>query len=201
MRAPFKFVGAPGRASGKLKPSIQSPSALLRLSTQPTSATQLNPAAQTIRLGNVKSSPSKSSTEKWDFPHVQAKLPLPPKFFDDQLPRLRPQNRDFLPSPINAPTTLPPELIAPKEVKNSEFNSIAKRLYYTAKSYYQFYKTGLKQFNQNRKIRTIIKNELYLNLKHIKIPGSGNLAMVRSEFQMMIRTKRDWRKMPRKKRY
>ena len=127
----------------------------------------------------------------------QPKLPLP-TFYPSSIPRLRPSKEDFLPSVVNAPTTLPPVFIAPREVKDSEINSIGKRVYYKAKSYYQFYKTGIKQFNHNRKMRNVLKRELMKNLTYIKIPGSGNIAVARSEFQLLIRTKRDWRKMPGK---
>jgi hypothetical protein len=128
---------------------------------------------------------------------AQRKLPLPQIFSPGAVPRLKPSQADFLPSLINAPTTLPPVFITPKEADTKKGNAIAKQLYYTAKSYLTFYKTGIKQFNTNRKIRKFLKRELSKSFANIKVPGSATIDMTRSEFQLCIRTKRDWRKMPR----
>src|SRR5579859_8001776 len=127
---------------------------------------------------------------------AQRKLPLPTLYPPNPVPRLKPASAEFLPSLINCPTTLPPALIPPKEVDKKEWFAQAKGLYHLGKSYYQFYKTGVKQANSNRKIRKILKNELAKAIGHIRIPGSAVVAMTRSEFQLCTRTKRDWQKMP-----
>ena len=126
---------------------------------------------------------------------TQTKLPLPPLYPAGSVPRLKPPQANFLPSLINCPTTLPPVLTI-TEVDKSKPWDVAKTIYYKAKSFYTFYKTGIKQFNSNRKIRKFLKNELMKSFNHIKIPGTANIVMSRSEFQMCIRTRRDWRKIP-----
>lgn len=127
---------------------------------------------------------------------AQRKLPLPTTYTSQTFLRLTQQATAFLPSPINVPTTLPPIFIPPKEIDRTKRWAVAKILYHRAKSYYQFYKAGIKQFNSNRKIRMLLKVELMKQFKNINVPGSANIAMTRSEFQLMIRTKQDWRKMP-----
>jgi hypothetical protein len=127
---------------------------------------------------------------------AQRKLPLPTIYPAGSVPRLTPPRADFLPSLINAPTTLPPVFIPPPEVDSEQRWDVAKKLYYRARSYYKFYKEGVKQANSNRKIRKFLKSELMKSFAHINIPGTANIVMTRSEFQLCIRTKRDWRKMP-----
>jgi len=127
---------------------------------------------------------------------TQRKLPLPDIGPSRHLLRLTQPSAGVLPSAINCPTTLPPVFIAPKEIDRTKHWAVAKIIYHKAKSYYQFYKAGIKQFNSNRKIRKILRPELMRQFKNINVPGSANIAMSRSEFQLMIRTKRDWRKMP-----
>jgi hypothetical protein len=127
---------------------------------------------------------------------TQRKLPLPTLFQPDSVPRLKPPKADFLPSLINCPTTLPPVFLSPKQIDKTAWFAVARQLYHKAKSYYQFYKTGIKQATSNRKIRKFLKSELIRSVRNIQIPGSANIVMSRSEFQMCIRTRRDWRKMP-----
>ena len=126
---------------------------------------------------------------------TQTKLPLPRIYPATSVPRLKPPQANFLPSLVNCPTTLPP-ILTVTEVDKTKRWDVAKTIYYTAKSFYTFYRTGIKQFNSNRKIRKFLKNELMKSFNHIKIPGTSNIVMSRSEFQMCIRTRRDWRKMP-----
>jgi len=129
---------------------------------------------------------------------TQTKLPLPQIFSPGPVPRLTPPKADFLPSHINAPTTLPPALIPPPKIDMDGFMKfpIPRILYHRAKSYYTFYKAGIKQVFANQKIRKLLKKEVMKGFNHIQIPGSANIVMTRSEFQMLIRTKRDVRKMP-----
>jgi hypothetical protein len=136
----------------------------------------------------------------------QRKLPLPNIIPPNSVPRLKPPQADFLPSLINCPTTLPPIFISPPKIDKTKDKDkpkktfsweVAKFLYWTAKSYFTFYKAGISQANSNRKIRKFLKSELMKSFKYINVPGSANIAMTRSEFQLCIRTKRDWRKMPR----
>jgi hypothetical protein len=127
----------------------------------------------------------------------QRKLPLPNLFPAKTVNRLTPRGADYLPSLINAPTTIPPTLLPPEKfIEAGYLFATGRNWYWILKSYYVFYKAGLKQFNQNRKVRKILKKKLMESFKNINVPGSANIAMTRSEFQMMIRTKRDWRKMP-----
>jgi hypothetical protein len=128
---------------------------------------------------------------------TQRKLPLPNFYPPASVPRLKPPQADFLPSLINCPTTLPPKFITPKEVDKTAWFGVGKALYHMGKSYYKFYKTGVKQAYSNRKIRKLLKGELMKSIVNINVPGSAIIAMSRSEFQMCIRTRRDWRKMPR----
>jgi hypothetical protein len=127
---------------------------------------------------------------------AQRKLPLPTIYPSAAVPRLKPPHAEWLPSLVNAPTTLPPSFITPKQVNKKEMWAVAKQVYHKAKSYYAFYKAGMQQFNTNRKIRRFLKRELMKQFTHIQIPGSATIVMSRSEFQMCIRTKQDWRKMP-----
>ena len=131
----------------------------------------------------------------------QRKLPLPQILPKSPVLRLKPRNEDYLPSIINAPTTLPPAMIPPKRVDldtKGQWNfAIMRTVFYRAQSMFTFYRTGLKQAFENRKVRKKLKKELMKSFSHIKIPGSANIVMTRSEFQMMIRAKRDLRKMPR----
>src|SRR5271154_4648564 len=128
----------------------------------------------------------------------QTKLPLPQIFPSGPVPRLRPAKANFLPSLVNAPTTLPPVLIPPPKVELNGFMNfpLPKIYYYRWRSYYTFYKAGIKQVFANQRIRKVLKQELMKEFNHIQIPGSANIVMTRSEFQMLIRTKRDVRKMP-----
>lgn len=127
---------------------------------------------------------------------AQRKLPLPTIYPAGSVPRLTPTRAGFLPSIVNASTTLPPVFIPPPEADTNQRWDVAKKLFYKARSYYKFYKEGIKQANSNRKIRKFLKSELMKSFAHINIPGTANIVMTRSEFQLCIRTKRDWRKMP-----
>ena len=130
----------------------------------------------------------------------QPKLPLPNLLSSSTTRRLRRPDQDFLPSTINAPTTIPPHFVIPKDDQHPRRGvldfSTGKLIYYKAKAYLVFYKTGLKQFNQNRKHRKKLKQQLMTQMGNIMIPGSAVVELCRSEFQMLVRTKRDWRKMP-----
>jgi hypothetical protein len=127
----------------------------------------------------------------------QRTLPLPNIYPTKNVPRLTPKGANYLPSLINAPTTIPPTLMPPEKFIEAGFLfATGRNWYYKLKSYYIFYKAGMKQFNHNRKARKVLKNKLMESFKFINIPGSATIVMSRSEFQMMIRTKRDWRKMP-----
>jgi hypothetical protein len=129
---------------------------------------------------------------------TMAKLPLPQIYPSNPVPRLKPPQEQFLPSIINAPTTLPPVFIEPKVADPTAWWRHPKNRYWQAQSYFKFYRAGINQIRENRKIRKILKNELNKSLTNVNIPGSANVAITRSEFQMLIRTKRDSRKMPRK---
>jgi hypothetical protein len=127
----------------------------------------------------------------------QRKFPLPNLFPAKKVRRLAPPGADYLPSLINAPTTIPPTLLPPEKLaEDGTLFATGRNWYWKAKSYFIFYKAGLKQFNQNRKVRKVLKKKLMASFKDINVPGSANIVMTRSEFQMLIRTRRDWRKMP-----
>jgi hypothetical protein len=129
---------------------------------------------------------------------AQRKFPLPNIYPSSSVPRLRPPHADWLPSLINCPTTRPPAWITPeKEIDKKRFTWLIRTIYHLGRSYYLFYKQGLSQVNSNRRIRRDLLNELKKQLKHINVPGSANIVMTRSEFQLCIRTRRDWRKLPR----
>jgi hypothetical protein len=154
-----------------------------------------------------KTSSSTSTSTSTSIP-IQQKLPLPEVFDGHSKNRLRPPKSDFLPSLINAPTSLPPVFIKPEPADTKKWFSTAKDIYYKGKSYFVFYKTGLTQVKDNRyscrrergvnrrKIRKVLKAELMRQFKNIHIPGSSNIRICRSEFQMCLRTSRDLKKMP-----
>ena len=112
-------------------------------------------AASTARI--PKSTPQSSSTTSSTASSAsipkqqpQRKLPLPQIFHSGPAARLRRATFDFLPSLVNAPTTLPPVFIAPVEADKQKWFATAKQTFYKLRSYYTFYRTGMKQFNQNR---------------------------------------------------
>jgi hypothetical protein len=127
---------------------------------------------------------------------TQRKLPGPQIFEQPAVPRLTPPNNPFLPSLINAPTTLPPVLTS-VDVNMKERFGVLKRIYYLGRSYFIFYKTGIKQSFKNISMRRYYKAQLQASLNRIMIPGSSNVDMTRSELQVCIRTRRDLRKLPR----
>jgi len=130
--------------------------------------------------------------------HPKTKLPLPQILTPTAVPRLTPPTANFLPSLVNAPSTLPPVLIPPPYIPLDGFMNfpLPRIAYHVAHSYYTFFKTGVRQVFANRKIRKQLKKELMKSFGNIQIPGTANIVMTRSEFQMLIRTKRDLRKMP-----
>jgi len=128
---------------------------------------------------------------------TQPKLPFPNAFTPAIVRRLQPADENWLPSLVNAPITLPPQLIPPQQVDPSALNAVARKLWRTAKSYIQFYKQGYKQWSSNRDIRKVLRRKLMSSMQFANVPGSSSVAMTRSEFQLLIRTKRDSRVMPR----
>ena len=129
------------------------------------------------------------------------KLPLSDPVTHVPIARLRRSQQDFLPSAINAPTTLTAPFIPKTDVDLKKWFGNGKDWYYKVRRYVIFYKTGVKQFNYNRKIRKVLKADLMKSLGNINIPGSSSIAMSRSEFQMCLRTRKDWQKMPCTTRY
>jgi hypothetical protein len=128
-------------------------------------------------------------------PRVQAKLPLPTVFPANTKKRLLPSKTPYLPSPVNCPTTFAPILGLPTEV-GTGWNATGKYILKQAWAYLMFYKEGVQLTRRNMKVRKDLKKELLKSLKNVNIPGSQMITMTRSEFQLMIRTKRDMRKLP-----
>ena len=127
---------------------------------------------------------------------AQPKLPFPKAFTPAVVARLQPPTENWLPSLVNAPITLPPQLIPPQEVDPSTVNAVVRKLWRIGKSYLQFYRQGYNQWRSNRDIRKVLRRELMRNIHFVRVPGSSSIAMTRSEFQFLIRTKKDSRKMP-----
>jgi hypothetical protein len=127
----------------------------------------------------------------------QKKLPLPRTFPIETKYRLLPSKTELLPSLINAPTTFAPVFIPASEEGRGGWFGNGKYLYRASKAWLTFYKTGLKQTRANLKLRKELKKELMNSLQYVKVPGSQMITMCRSEFQTMVRTKRDMMKLPR----
>ena len=123
------------------------------------------------------------------------RLPRPNIIPPGNLLRLRPEGAEWLESPVNAPTTFPPVLL-PATVDKHKLWGTGKHALNWLKNYLAFHRQGLLQLRSNRKIRKILKGQLMKELQNVAVPGSANINLVRSEFQMMIRTRRDNRKAP-----
>ena len=130
-------------------------------------------------------------------PIPQQSLPLPTTFPTKTNIRLLPSKIALLPSPLNCPTTHPPVLTVAKQEDYTGWWSTGKYIIAKVNAYITFYKAGMKQTFDNMKLRKELKNELLKSLPNINIPGSSMITMSRSEFQMMVRTKRDMKKLPR----
>ncbi|CCG83391.1 Putative uncharacterized protein [Taphrina deformans PYCC 5710] len=114
----------------------------------------------------------------------------------------------FLPSRVNAPTTLPPPLVLPEARKPEEYR--LKYAYKVGKSYLQFYKTGFKQILGNRKTAKLIRARHVDDPILRSIPGTnvdhktgqlitaahGHDKLTRAEFQFIKRHAKDIKKVP-----
>jgi len=126
---------------------------------------------------------------------ARVRLPRPNIIPPGKPLRLRPEGAEWLESPVNAPTTFPPVLL-PATVDKHKLWGTAKHALNWLKNYLAFHRQGLLQLRSNRKIRKILKGQLMKQLQNVAVPGSANINLVRSEFQMMIRTRRDNMKAP-----
>jgi len=124
------------------------------------------------------------------------KLPLPATLPPNFKARLLPSLTSQIPSVVNCPTTFAPIFIRPDQKMRLQLWGDGKYFFKWFKAWITFYRAGIAQTVANMRLRKQLKKELKSCMRNVNIPGSMNITMTRSEFQMMVRTRQDMMKLP-----